>query len=176
MIENRTSHFVEIIASGKTLNVELFNINDSYLELESRDLWGIDGGIQFTFPKGIIQIGWCPKTEMFLLSQDDIKKNEAEYEYKELRKGKITKIHNLIGKKVINSDFKWLQFDFWDNDADNFIAKNMLVGLVLEFDSEDIIQIVLADYALDEQEEPVNISYDLTAEILITLGERMSVE
>ncbi len=175
MIDKKT-HFEEIIKSGKLLNIELFNINDSYFEIENSDLWLIDGAIQLTFPSGIIQIGWSEDHDLFFTTHKDLKLSNGELTFKELTEGKISKIHNLRGKRVVDFELRWIPFEIWDDESDDFKETQTLMEMILEFDSKEKIQFATVNYDFNPDEDPVNFTFDLVTELLISLQEKIEIK
>ena len=55
-----------IFKSGTLKDLKVYQVNESYFELDDGEVIIVDGGIQMTFPKGIFCIGWSSELDLFL--------------------------------------------------------------------------------------------------------------
>ena len=159
----------EIITSGQLQKVHLYQVNEAYWELDDTDLWIIDGAIELQFPSGTLTIVWSTDYNMFITTDRGTAKLLGELDHKELQQGKISKIHKLAGKTVQDMQCKWVPFEVWDDEADDFVEQTTLVELLLTFNSKEKIQIAAVDYQIDDEENPVGFRYDLMSEMVIVL-------
>ena len=162
------SKYLSILESGALISLELFNINDTYIEVENKNLWLIDGGIQLSFPGGIIQIGWNADRQMVLGGFEDFKEQQLDIPIKVLSKGNIYRLQNLASKKVIRSDIKWFSYDVWDDTVENFVSVESPMEIVLEFENNKTLQFAIVDYQLDSNEDPVDFNFENGTEILVS--------
>lgn len=170
------SRYLSILESGALISLELFNVNNTYIEVENKNLWLIDGGIQLSFPAGIIQIGWNADRQMVLGGFEDLKEQLSDLPFKTLSKGNIYRLHSLAGKKVVRSDIKWFTYEVWDDTADDFISAESPMEIILEFENNKTVQFAIVDYQLDSNEEPMDFTFENGAEILISFEKMVEIQ
>jgi hypothetical protein len=160
----------EILMSGPVEAVGVFNVNNTYFEIENENLWIIDGAFQVKYPESCLQMGWSPMYNMFIPTTVEVKPVAGQLNFKELTQGAIPKLHNLRGKKIIDHSSKWVSFEVWDDEADAFVEEHALVELLLTFESNEKLQIATVAYQMLDSDTPGNFRYDPMAELLISLN------
>ncbi|WP_294671318.1 hypothetical protein [uncultured Fluviicola sp.] len=164
------------LVNKKITNITFFNINDSYLDFEQKSMWVIDGGIQIDTDSETFGFGWNYEQEGFdfvLNTTIDTLLGEAPAYEVDLKRN--SGINSIIGSEIIDVEFEW---DFYQELDENGALKEekiyIPVMLLLQFRSNDFLQLALIDFEI--QEEPFNIvnpKFDLTGELLISHNTRI---
>lgn len=172
------SNIKSYLVNKKITNITCFNMNDSYLDFEQKSMWVIDGGIQIDTDNGVVSFGWNYEQEGFDFVLDktiDILFGEAPAYEIDLKRN--SGLATIIGSEIIDIEFEW---DFYQELDENGALKEekiyIPVMLLLQFRSNDFLQLALIDYEI--QEEPFNIvnpKFDLTGELLISYNTRIKI-
>lgn len=168
--------FENILLSGNIVDVSVYHINDSYFEIPNPDHWFIDGGIQITFPAGVLTYAWSTDLDMFVFDSKMFNDIYTGKNFHILQKDNIHKLHKLKGETVHKIDWKWTTtnvdtFNGTKADKDLF-----LLELILDFKSKNSLQISAADYDLDAQDNPIKYRRLLDSQLLISLNHKFPLK
>lgn len=154
---------------GKTITgVELYQVNENYMELEEDVTWVIDCGATIRFEQEEqISLGWDAELEIFRLSEMDVEDLTNELEVYELPLSNNENLQALIGQKVSDMRFVWNYFEDMDGEQE-------FVPCALAFILENGKSLTWATVNCDVEEGEVkSISFDLEGELLVSLDEEM---
>lgn len=166
------------LVNKKITNITCFNMNDTYLDFEQKSMWVIDAGIQMDVDNGVVSFGWNYEQEGFDFVLDKtVDKLLGEAPVYEVDLKRNSGLAALIGSEISDVEFEW---DFYQELDENGALKEekiyIPVMLLLQFRSNDFLQLALIDYEI--QEGPfnmVNPKFDLTGELLISYNTRIEI-
>ncbi len=163
---DKSKQFETIIYSGDLISIKLFQVNEDYFYFEKDRKWIIDAGVELTFPKGIVCLGWNTNLEGFSFENKNFSLFYNESNYSELNHKEIEK---LIGNEVIEYEFKPLEFEYIADYTMKVQKEIRTVELILRFKNNSVLQLSTMDYDLTEHSGPINYRYHISSSILVTL-------
>jgi len=167
------------ILNKKIVDIELYNVNDSYFVFDPEATLVIDGGLQIKFEDTSFCLAWDSEHECFNYSIDsNISKLLNELNFYSIDAKQIDGIHRLVGKTIEKIEFVWSYFDElpWDGNYDdkrNFVPIEMLIYL----SDNRFLQIALIDFIISEKPYEIqNPTFSLNNEMLVNLYSRMDIQ
>jgi hypothetical protein len=158
-----------VLTSGTLLEVTLLQVNETYYDFSDQNYWILDCGIELKFPYETFSIGWSSEHDFFQFELKEIKELYTQDNVISLREGEIQTIKGLIGDKVVDSEFVWLEYDVVIDYTMKTQKEAILVEVRLKFESGRSLQISTIDYDLNEEEVPVNYRYYPNEGLLLSL-------
>lgn len=166
--DQRERHYKKLFIGKAITNIELFQVNENYMELEEDATWVIDCGATIHFDDDEqISLGWDADLEIFRLSELDVEDLTNELEVYELPFTKIDSIQALLGLEITDVRFVWNYFEDKDGEQE-FVPCGM--AFILEGGKALTLATINCDI---EEGEVKSISYDLEGELLVSLDPEM---
>ncbi|PKA81979.1 hypothetical protein ATE92_0102 [Ulvibacter sp. MAR_2010_11] len=164
-----------IVNSGYLKESNLYQISDFYFDFEKDSYWIINGGIELVFPNGAITFGWKSEFNMFNIITGKFNELYEFDNYKTIKDDGVSKLKTLAGKKVTQVDLKWIEFEVYDPDLEDFVKKETVIEINLEFDSKEKLQIASINYELTVDDQPYNFRNAVDSELLIALNRKFDL-
>ncbi len=158
--------FQSIVKSNDLIEIRLFQVNDNYFGFPKQKRWIIDGGIELKFKNTTFSLAWNPDEASFTFEN---KRFEEIYNKDNFTELKADFIKSLNQKKVTKAKLKWLEYDVILDYTMSTKKESKLVELIMEFESNERIQIATVFYKIGEKNSIENYSYDISEELLIVL-------
>ena len=166
------------LLNKQIVDIEFFNVNDSYLILDPASKWVFDGGVQINFTDSVFSIGWDYESEGFDFSlENTIDAFLGDEEYFPVAAKQIPGIKQLIGSNITDVKIKW---DYYQNmdEAGEIIPEKIFipVELLLTFES-DTLQLALVSYQIkDEPFGLTDLEFNQSGELLVSLNDIMPIK
>ena len=157
-----------ILLSGPLQEVNFYQINDSFFELQEDGFWIIDTGIELKFPEGIVSASWNSELESYVIDNDSVKNIFNQKLLFQLETENIKNMQKFVGLNVVNANFKSLEFEYVVDYTMRTEKEKRFVELTLDFENNSKIQIAFIDYILEENQAPRDFSFDLSTNLLIS--------
>jgi len=165
-----------IMLSGSLMELNFYQVNDNFFELSNEGIWIIDAGIEFKFPSGIISAAWNSKLECYVLENKSVKTIYGQDNLHQLDNKNISELKKYVGLDVVDSNFKSMEFEYVVDYTMRTEKEERFVELILEFQNKSKIQIAFIDYTLEENKGPVNFSFNIITELLISTKKIMEIK
>ena len=166
-------YIIDILKSGMLKEMKIFQVDESFFELNDGQTLLVDGGIQFQFPKGIFCVGWSSELDLFTFHKE---KFDSIYEQANFIEIENKTLLNLVGDFVNQDKFKTLDFEVIADYTMRTEKVKRFVEVILEFESGKNLQLSLITYDTETGKAPFNYRYDLSTELLITLNEEIEIK
>ena len=166
----------QILHSGPLLELNFYQVNDSFFELEEDGFWIIDTGIELKFPSGFVSAAWNSELESYVLENDSVKNIYNQDHLFQLETENIKNLKEFVGLYVIKTNFKTLEFEFVVDYTMRTEKEKRFVELIIGFQNSTQIQIAFVDYVLEENEAPREFSFNLSSDLLISTKKRIEVK
>ena len=170
---DKSNQFETIINSGNLVSIKLFQVNEEYFHFEKEGKWIIDAGIELTFPKGTLCLGWNTNLEGFSFENKDFSLVYHESNYSELD---CEEIEKLIGNEVVEHEFKSLEFEYVADYTMKIKKETRIVELILKFKNNSVLQLSTMDYDLTQHSGPINYRYHISSSILVSLDNLIEIK
>lgn len=164
----------KIAVNAPILDIKMFRINDSYIELNDNG-YIIDGGISIYFSKGTLTFGWNFEKEQLDFSIGEISDLPTRLEYIEIENIEKKPLKNLIGLTVKDVEMLFSEFEFMVDYAMKTERITLPTGLIFDFGNNHKIKVVMVDYELNENKMPINLHTYLSGEILVDLQNKVEL-
>ncbi len=165
-----------IILSGPLMEVNFYQVNDSFFEFSNEGIWIIDTGIELKFPSGIISAAWNSKLECYVIENKSVKTIYGQDNLHQLDNKNISKFKKHVGLNVVDSSFKSMEFEYVVDYTMRTEKEERFVELILEFQNKSKIQIAFINYSLEENKGPDNFSFNIITELLISTKKIMEIK
>lgn len=167
--ENQSKELTDFFISNKLSNIIFFQVNENYFELNNRNTFIIDGGVQFVFGSKFISLGWSSDNNHFILDNTPFKSIYLNNNYKELNLKEIT---NYKKTRIVNAYFNTEKFDCIIDYTMKIRTETHYVELFLEFENKSTLQIALINFEVDSE----NFKYSLDDNILVSFNKRIKIK
>lgn len=165
----------EIIFSGALQEIKFYNVNELFFELQELGYWIIDAGVQLKFPKGYVSAAWNWEIESFVLEHKKVNELYTGANLIPIETACINKLSKFVGLKVIDANFKSMEFEYIVDYTMRTEKTREFVELILEFEHGLTFQMAFIDYDVEENKAPGNFSYQLTNALLISVKNRIEI-
>ena len=166
--DQRERYYKKLFIGNTITDLELFQVNENYMELDEDATWVIDCGATVHFQQDEqISLGWDADLEIFRLSELDVEDLTNELEVYQLPFTKNDAIQKLFGQKIEDLHFIWNYFEDQDGEQEH-------VPCGMAFVLEGGAVLTLATVNCDVEEKEVkSISFDLEGELLVSVDPEM---
>jgi len=167
------------LLNKEIVDMEFFNLNDSYLIINPASQWVFDGGVQIKFTDSVFSIGWEYESEGFDFSMENtIDVFLGDEEYFPVAAKQIPGISRLIGSKITDAKIKWDYYQNMDEEGEIIPEKIFIpVELLLTFETHDTLQLALVSYQIKENPFGLTeLQYNQSGELLISLNEVLTIK
>lgn len=165
-----------IIYSSPLMELNLYQVNDIFFEVPKDGYWIIDTGFELKFRDGIISAVWSSKLKSYVITNNSVKDIYLQQNLFVLENKNILDLNKFVGLKVIDVNFKTLEFEYVADYTMRIEKENRFVELILEFENKSKIQIAFIDYKLEENKSPTDFSFDVSTNLLISTKKILSIK
>lgn len=168
----------EHILDREITSIKVFNVNDSYVEFIPEVQWVVDGGIQFEFGNQTMCIGWNFENEGFYFSTTKpIAQILGETPFYQIEPSGLKGISKFIGAQIKDLRIKWEFYHEFDEEGELKSEKIYTpVGLLLEFDFNEFIQIAEIGFEVDHQKFAIiNAEYNIFGRLLLSVNKKVEI-
>jgi hypothetical protein len=178
-MENIEQEIKSHLLNKEIVDIEFFNVNDSYLVLNPESKWVFDGGIQIDFADAVFSFGWDYESEGFDFSMENaIDEFFGDEPFFPAEAKQIPGISKLVGSKITEVNIKWDYYQNMDEEGEIIPEKIFIpVELLLKFETGDALQLALISYQI--QDEPfglMDVEFNQSGELLIALNDEVLIK
>ena len=176
--EERDKELRQHLIGKEVVDIELFNVNDTYFVFDPESTLVVDGGIQFKLNEGNFNFGWNLDLECFNISYDpDISTLLNDLDYFDLDAKQVDGLRKIIGSKISQLDIVWDYYEElpWDGNRDD---KKTYVPLeiIMQFDNKRFLQLSLIEFEVSKKPyEIIDPHYSISGEMLVKLYSKMKI-
>ena len=163
--------FQQLFLSNKIGEIKIYQVNEIYFDMSENQHWIIDGGIEFKFGDKFFSIAWSSYDDCFHYDLKRVKEIYTGDNIFELKEGEIQKVKTFVGAKPADVKFKWQEYDVVLDYTMKTRKEWRLVEIKLEFPYDRKLQVSTIGYSLDAKKSPVDYTYLITEELLLSLKE-----
>jgi len=175
---NLESKIIERLLNKRILDIEFYNINESYFVFDPKAIWVIDGGVQIKFEDGFFSYGWDYENGGFDLSLNkSIDKLFGEAPFYSLDAKQIKGVSVLIGLEIEEVNIKWDYYREFNEDGELKDEKIYVpVELIFRLNRGKILHLALINFGIKNNPfEIVNAEYSLDGKLLIALNKEIEI-
>ena len=111
MIEKK-DELKRILFSSPLMELNFYQVNDSFFEFQEDGYWIIDTGIELKFRDGIVSAVWSTELESYVITDNSVKDIYRQNNLFELENENILNLKKFVGLNIIDSNFKMLEFEY----------------------------------------------------------------
>ena len=178
-MENIEQELKSHLLNKEIVDIEFFNLNDSYLVINPESKWVFDGGIQINFTDAVFSIGWDYESEGFDFSMENtIDDFLGDEEYFPAGTKQIPGIVKLIGSNIKQVNIKWDYYQNMDEEGEIIPEKIFIpVELLMTFETDETLQLALVSYQIkDEPFELTDLEFNQSGELLVSLNDVVAIK
>lgn len=175
MIEKK-DELKRILFSSPLMELNFYQVNDSFFEFQEDGYWIIDTGIELKFRDGIVSAVWNSELESYVITNNSVKDVYLQNNLFELENENILNLKKFVGLNIIDANFKMLEFEYVADYTMRIEKENRFVELILEFENKSEIQIAFIDYKLEENKGPTDFSFDVSTNLLISTKKTLNIK
>ncbi len=157
-----------ILFSSPLVELNFYQVNDNFFEFPEDGYWIIDAGVELKFRNGVVSAAWSSELESYVIQDKSVKDVYSQNNLFQLENENILKLKKFVGLNIIDANFKSLEFEYVADYTMRIEKENRFVELALMFENKSEIQIAFIDYKLEENKRPMNFSFDIATDLLIS--------